>query len=86
MIQNKLVQQNIDSKWFKNYLRERTHSVKIDSVKIDSHISNCIPMCGKCCDKLQYEVQKCFNFAAEVSSNWKHLKPYLTRLLQLEID
>ena len=31
-------------------------------------------MWGKCCEKLQREVQKCINFAAKVASNGKYLK------------
>ena len=32
LLVNKLAQLNIDSTWFSNYLRDRTHSVKIDKI------------------------------------------------------
>ena len=36
LLQNKLVQLNIDSTWFASYLRDRTHSVKIDKITSES--------------------------------------------------
>ena len=39
-----------------------------------SHLMYCSSIFGKCSDKLQYEVQKCINFAAKVASNGKYVK------------
>ena len=36
LLLNKLVQLNIDSKWYESYLKERTHSVKIDEIMSES--------------------------------------------------
>ena len=41
---------------------------------IFSHPNYCSLLWGKCSEKLQYEVQKCINFAAKVASNGKYLK------------
>ena len=41
---------------------------------IFSHLNYCSSIYGKCSEKLQYEVQKCINFAAKVASNMKYLK------------
>ena len=38
---------------------------------------------GKCSEKMQYEVQKCINFAAKVASNGKYVKrDHVTPLLR----
>ena len=39
-----------------------------------SHLNDCSSIWGKCSEKLQYEVQKCINFATKVASNGKYLK------------
>ena len=36
LLLNKLVQLNIDSKWYESYLKERIHSVKIDEIMSES--------------------------------------------------
>ena len=38
------------------------------------HLNYCSSIWGKCSEKLQYEVQKCINFAAKVTRNGKYLK------------
>ena len=46
-------------------------------------IFSCSSIWGKCSEKLQYEVQKCINFAAKVASNGKYLKrDHVTPLLR----
>ena len=50
---------------------------------IFSHLNYCSSIWGKCSEKLQYEVQKCINFAAKVASNGKYLKwDHVTPLLR----
>ena len=50
---------------------------------IFSHLNYCSSICGKCSAKLQYEVQKCVNFAAKVASNGKYVKrDHVTPLLR----
>ena len=46
-------------------------------------LNYCSSIWGKCSGKLQYEVQKCINFAAKVTSNGKYLKrDHVTPLLR----
>ena len=42
---------------------------------IFSHLNYRSSIWGKCCEKLQCELQKCINLAAKVASNRKYLKP-----------
>ena len=50
---------------------------------IFSHLNYCSSIWGKCSEKLQYEVQKCINFAAKVASNGKYLiRDQVTPLLR----
>ena len=41
LLLNKLVQLNIDSTWFKSYLHDRTHSVKIDKIMSEAKPNLC---------------------------------------------
>ena len=59
--------------------------ILIINALIFSHQNYCSSIRGKSSEKLQYEVQKCINFAAKVASNGKYLKrdhvtPLLTEL------
>ena len=48
-----------------------------------SSLNYCFSIRSKCSEKLQYEVQKCINFAAKVASNGKYLKrDHVTPLLR----
>ena len=48
-----------------------------------SSLIYCSSIWGKCSETLQYEVQKCINFAAKVASNGKYLKrDHVTLLLR----
>ena len=48
-----------------------------------SHLNYYSSIWGKCSEKLQYEVQKCINFAVKVASNGKYLKrDHVTPLLR----
>ena len=51
----------------KNTLDQKTRIPLINAL-IFSHINYCCSIWGKCSEKLQYEVQKCINFAAKVAS------------------
>ena len=67
---------------FKNTLDQKSRILLINAL-IFSHLNYCSSICGKCSEKLQYEVQKCINFAAKVASNGKYLKrDHVTPLLR----
>ena len=57
----------------KNTLDQKSRILLINAL-IFSHLNHCSSIWGKCTEKLQYEVQKCINFAAKVASNGKYLK------------
>ena len=57
----------------KNTLDQKSRILLINAL-IFSHQNNCSSIWGTCNEKLQYEVQKCINFAAKVASNGKYLK------------
>ena len=66
----------------KNTLDQNSRIVLINAL-IFSHLNYCSSVLGKCREKLQYEVQKCINFAAKVVSNGKYLKrDHVTPLLR----
>ena len=66
----------------KNTLYQKSRIILIN-VLIFSHLNYCSSIYGKCSEKLQYEVQKCINFAAKVASNRKYLKrDHVTSLLR----
>ena len=52
----------------KNTLDQISRILLINAL-IFSHLNYCSSIWGKCSEKLQYEVQKCINFAAKVASN-----------------
>ena len=52
----------------KNSLDQKSRILLINAL-IFSHINYWRSIWGKCSEKLQYEVQKCINFAAKVASN-----------------
>ena len=64
---------SIQSKWGKNTIDEKSRILHINYL-IFSNLKYCSSIWGKCSEKLQYEVQKCINFAAKVASNGKYLK------------
>ena len=65
----------------KNTLDQKSRILLINAL-IFSHLNFCSLIFGKCSEKLQYEVQKCINFAAKVASNAKYLKrDHVTPLL-----
>ena len=49
----------------KNTLNQKSRILLINAL-IFSHLKYCSSIWGKCSEKLQYEVQKCINFAAKV--------------------
>ena len=51
----------------KNTLDQKSRILLINAL-IFSHINYCCSILGKCSEKLQYDVQKCINFAAKVAS------------------
>ena len=57
----------------KNPLDQKSRILLIN-VLIFSHLNYCSSIWGKCIEKLQYEVEKCINFAAKVVSNGKYLR------------
>ena len=66
----------------KNTLDQKSRILQINAL-IFSHLNYCSSIWGKFSEKLQYEVQKCINFAAKVASNWKYLKrDHVTPLLR----
>ena len=66
----------------KNTLDQNSRVLLINSL-IFSHLNYCCSIWGKCTEKLQYEIQKCINFAAKVASNGKYLKrDHVTKLLR----
>ena len=66
----------------KNTLDQKSRILLINPL-IFSHLNYFSLIWGKCSEKLQYEVQKCINFAAKVSSNGKYLKrDHVTPLLR----
>ena len=66
----------------KNNLDQKSKILLINAL-IFSHLNYCSSIWGKCSEKLQYEVQKCVNFAAKVASNGKYLKrDHVTPLLR----
>ena len=66
----------------KNTLDQKSRILLINAL-IFSHLNYCSSKWGKCSKKLQYEVQKCINFAAKVASNGKYLKrDHVTPLLR----
>ena len=46
--------------------------ILIINALIFSHLNYCSSIWGKCSSKLQYEVQKCINFAVKVANNGKY--------------
>ena len=66
----------------KNTLDEKFRILLINAL-IFSHLNYCSSIWSKCSEKLQYEVQKCINFAAKFASNGKYLKrDHVTPLLR----
>ena len=66
----------------KNTLDQKSRILLISAL-IFSHLNYCSSIWGKWREKLQYEVQKCINFAAKVASDGKYLKrDYVTTLLR----
>ena len=73
----------------KNTLDQKSRILLINAL-IFSHLNYCSSICSYllsstsyCRKKLQYEVQKCINFAAKVASNGKYLKrDHVTPLLR----
>ena len=69
----------------KNTPDQKSRALLINAL-IFSQLNYCSSIWGKCSENLQYEVQKCINFAAKVASNGKYLKrertspPPITRL------
>ena len=65
----------------KNMLDQKPRILLINAL-IFSHLNYCSSIWGKYSEKLQYEVQKCINFAAKVASKGKYLKrDHVTPLL-----
>ena len=59
----------------KNILDQQSRILLIKlNALISSHLKYCSLIWGKCSEKLQYELQKCINFAAKEASNMKYLK------------
>ena len=66
----------------KNTLDQNSRILLINAL-ILSHLNYCSSIWGNCSEKLQYDVQKCINFAAKVASNGKYLKrDHVTSLLR----
>ena len=66
----------------KNTLDQKSRIPLINAL-IFSHLNYCSSIWGKCSEKLQCEVQKWINFAANVASNGKYLKQgHVTPLLR----
>ena len=66
----------------KNTLDQKSRILLINAL-IFSHLNYCSSIWGKCSEILQYEVQKCINFALKVASNGKYLKrDHVTTLLR----
>ena len=66
----------------KNTLDQKSRILLINAL-IFSHLNYCSSIWGKYSEKLQYEVQKCINFAAKAASNGKYLKrDHVTPLLR----
>ena len=66
----------------KNTLDQKSRILLINAL-IFFHLNYCSSICGKFSEKLQYELQKCINFAAKVASNGKYLKrDHVTPLLR----
>ena len=66
----------------KNTLDQKSRILLINAL-IFSHLNYCSSIWGKSSEKMQYEVQKCINFAAKVASNGKYLKcDHVTPLLR----
>ena len=65
----------------KNTLHQKSRILLINALIFSLNYYSSI--WGKCGEKLQYEVQKCINFAAKVASNEKYLKrDHVTPLLR----
>ena len=65
-----------------NTLDQKSRILLINAL-IFPHLNYCSSIWGKFREKLQYEVQKCINFAAKVASNGKYLKrDNVTKLLR----
>ena len=67
-------------KWTLSYLSrvkntiDQVSRILLINALIFLHLNYYSAIWGKCNEKLQYEVQKCINFAAKVASNEKYLK------------
>ena len=66
----------------KNTLDQKSRILLINAL-IFSHLNYCSSIRCKSSEKLQYEAQKCINFAAKVARNLKYLKrDHVTPLLR----
>ena len=71
----------------KNTLDQKSWILIINAL-IFSHLNYCSSIWVKCSYKLQYEVQKCINFAAKVVRKWEIFKtrPRHPTITRLEMD